>query len=253
VFILLGFDPRRLLSTLLYSSRYVREFFLIRRTLLASGLSERTVVVSPRLSEYKSQSAKPTRHYFVQDNFVADLVAVKSPKSVLDIGSRTDGYVSQLRHITTVTVADIREPNYTLKNVTHVTCDITDPESVADLFSRHDFALITCLHTIEHIGLGRYGDQISIHGDETALKNIFLNMQDNSEFILSVPYSNFPRIEFNAQRVYDLGWIKTVLPSEARLVHCWLFDDDDKMIPPNTDHEPVEFGFMILLLRKEVK
>ncbi len=251
VLILVGFDPRRFINTLLYFPRFLIEYFRFKKSANLLHLQKWKFRFNPRLNEYKSKSAKPTKHYFVQDNLVADLIAKKTPATLLDIGSRVDGYITQVRHVTKVIVADLREPNYVLNNVEHVICDITDPVSVSHLFDRKRFPVITCLHTIEHIGLGRYGDAIDILGDAKALKNIFCNMLENSEMVLSVPFSDAPRIEFNAHRVYDLKCLREILPLEAREIRHWFINDEDEIVNSFEDRGHINFGVVIMLLQKK--
>ncbi len=58
------------------------------------------------------------------------------------------------------------------------------------------------MHTVEHIGLGRYGDPVDVNGDKTAMKELARVLAVNGTLLFVVPIGN-PRIEFNAHRVYD--------------------------------------------------
>ena len=72
--------------------------------------------------------------------------------------------------------------------------------------------------SIEHSGLGRYGDPLSAYGDVDAVKQVHCLLKPNSLFFLGLPASGDGSsfIEFNAHRVYgtkrlDLlfkGWNK---------------------------------------------
>jgi SAM-dependent methyltransferase len=61
---------------------------------------------------------------------------------------------------------------------------------------------ISCLHTIEHVGLGRYGDKLDPAGDLKALAELRRVVQPGGHLILVVPVGK-QKIEFNAHRIYN--------------------------------------------------
>ena len=61
---------------------------------------------------------------------------------------------------------------------------------------------VSCLHTIEHFGLGRYGDGFNLQGWKAGLENILGLVEYSGFFYLSTPIGR-RRIEFNAHRVFD--------------------------------------------------
>jgi hypothetical protein len=61
---------------------------------------------------------------------------------------------------------------------------------------------ISCMHTIEHIGLGRYGDRINPNGDITAINELIRVTAVGGSILLVVPIGK-PKIEFNAHRIYS--------------------------------------------------
>ena len=61
---------------------------------------------------------------------------------------------------------------------------------------------LSCLHALEHFGLGRYGDPIDPLGSERGLKNMASLLKEGGIFYLSVPIG-IERVEFNANRVFD--------------------------------------------------
>ncbi len=61
---------------------------------------------------------------------------------------------------------------------------------------------ISCMHTIEHIGLGRYGDEMDAEGDLKAIKELKRVTADGGNLIIVVPVG-IPKIEFNAHRIYS--------------------------------------------------
>ncbi len=61
---------------------------------------------------------------------------------------------------------------------------------------------ISCLHTIEHVGLGRYGDPLDPSGDLKALAELKRVVRPGGSLVLVVPVGK-QRIEFNAHRIYN--------------------------------------------------
>jgi SAM-dependent methyltransferase len=60
---------------------------------------------------------------------------------------------------------------------------------------------LSCMHTVEHVGLGRYGDPIDATGDLKAMKELARVLAPGGTLLFVVPVG-IPRIEFNAHRVY---------------------------------------------------
>ncbi len=66
---------------------------------------------------------------------------------------------------------------------------------------------ISCMHTIEHIGLGRYGDPIDPEGDLKAIKELVRVLKPGGSLIFVTPIGSVARIEFNAHRIYTYDLI----------------------------------------------
>ena len=78
--------------------------------------------------------------------------------------------------------------------------------SFADLnklpFDDHSQPSISCMHTIEHIGLGRYGDPLDPQGDLKAIEELKRVVKQGGDLLFVTPVGK-PRIEFNGQRIYS--------------------------------------------------
>ena len=61
---------------------------------------------------------------------------------------------------------------------------------------------LSCLHALEHFGLGRYGDPVDPYGYKTGLANMSKIIRRGGVFYLSVPVGK-ERVEFNAHRIFD--------------------------------------------------
>ena len=84
---------------------------------------------------------------------------------------------------------------------------------------------LSCLHTIEHFGLGRYGDTINPNGHIEGFKNILKLLKKNGYFYFSVPVSKLDRVYFNSERTFQplrvLEWSK-----DLQLIKFDLIDED---------------------------
>ena len=57
------------------------------------------------------------------------------------------------------------------------------------------------MHTLEHIGLGRYGDKLDPEGWSKALASLAQLLQPQGSLLLSVPIG-IQRVQFNAHRIF---------------------------------------------------
>lgn len=64
---------------------------------------------------------------------------------------------------------------------------------------------ISCLHAIEHIGLGRYGNPVNTIGPYVALKNLSSRLSSSGTFCLSYPFGKESRITYNAHHIISLA------------------------------------------------
>lgn len=85
---------------------------------------------------------------------------------------------------------------------------------------------LSCMHVIEHVGLGRYGDPIDSDGDVKALRELQRVLAPGGNLLVVVPVGR-PRIMFNAHRVYGYSDLIELL-DELTLVEFSLIPDDEK-------------------------
>ena len=72
--------------------------------------------------------------------------------------------------------------------------------SLSNLINSYDS--LSCLHTIEHFGLGRYGDPINPNGYIDGIKNMTTILKKGGKFYLSTPIGK-ECVEFNANRIFN--------------------------------------------------
>ena len=153
----------------------------------------------PILIERFFECGTMSGHYFHQDLLVAKKIFNNNPELHVDIGSRTDGFVAYLAVFRKVEVFDIRDQSSNVDNIVFKKADLMQlPKNMIDYCDS-----ISDLHSIEHFGLGRYGDDIDYNGYLKAIENIYSMLKRNGKFYFSVPIGS-QRIEFNAHRVFGI-------------------------------------------------
>jgi hypothetical protein len=95
-------------------------------------------------------------------------------------------------------------------------------------FPDNTFASVSCMHTVEHIGLGRYGDKLDPQGDIKAINELQRVTRQNGDILFVTPVGE-QRIEFNGQRVYGYQLILQLF-GECRLEEFSLIPDKGGII-----------------------
>ena len=90
-------------------------------------------------------------------------------------------------------------------------------------FADGSVSSLSCLHVIEHIGLGRYGDPIDPSGCFAGLRELERVLARRGRLYLSTPVGR-ERVCFNAHRVFATRTILNALPG-LKVVRFGLVDD----------------------------
>jgi len=139
-------------------------------------------------------------HYVYHPAWAARIVKKINPKKHIDISS-TLHFCSILSAFIAVDFYDFRTAPLNLDNLNSLKGDLMNLD-----LGDNSIESISCMHTIEHIGLGRYGDTIDPDGDLKALQELKRVCAINGNLLIVVPVG-VPKIAFNAHRIYDPGSI----------------------------------------------
>ena len=181
--------------------------------------------LKPCLHDRFESGGSMNSEYFWQDLVVAQSIFDNAPKRHVDIGSRIDGFVAHLATFRKIEVFDIRPIKITIPNINFKQANIMDSLSLSGYGSEYCDSL-SCLHAIEHFGLGRYGDPIDPEGYKTGLKNMLKLLSKNGIFYLSTPIG-VERVEFDANYIFDPRTIiKTVEENDLKIVSLRVIRDD---------------------------
>jgi SAM-dependent methyltransferase len=187
-----GIDPRKTVLSLRGLPRYVRDYSRFR-----SAYTGRLEMV-PCLHDWYEEGGSARTEYFWQDLLVARKVFEGKPEKHVDIGSRVDGFVAHVASFREIEMLDVRPITPKIPGVTFKRDDLMKPLDGMDDYCDS----LSCLHALEHFGLGRYGDPIDPKGFERGFANMARLLKKNGVFYLSVPIG-MDRVEFNANRVFD--------------------------------------------------
>lgn len=217
----------RVLGALLTSPRstlrMLSEERLLRRNLADSGQSDFVRGSSAYVRvDHDEPAGEIGGHYFWQDLVVAQEIFRRAPRRHIDVGSRLAGFVSHVASYRTIETIDLRPLTVTVPGVIFRQGDLLDLAHSEEL--RTDS--LSCLHTLEHIGLGRYGDRINANGWKEGLDACVTMLDDGGTLYVSVPCGFEQRVEFNSQRVFSVPYFSRAL-EESCLIEQFHFVDDD--------------------------
>lgn len=157
-----GLNLKQILFSLAGVLRYLKNYYTIKQQIKIKKL-DIELLKKPILTDWYSEARVTIRHYFNQDLYIARLIYNNNPKRHIDIGSRIDGFLTHVASFREIEVFDIREVKTKVKNIIFKCADLMNPKE--SLIEKIDS--ISCLHALEHFGLGRYGDPINIEGSVT--------------------------------------------------------------------------------------
>jgi hypothetical protein len=136
------------------------------------------------------------RHYVYHLAWAARKVREINPERHVDISSSL--------HFSTIVSAfipvdfyDYRPADIKLANLNTGSADLTKLH-----FADNSIKSLSCMHTIEHVGLGRYGDPIDPKGDIKSMNELIRVLAPGGDLIFVAPVGR-PKVMFNSSRVYS--------------------------------------------------
>jgi SAM-dependent methyltransferase len=164
--------------------------------------------------------------YFHQDLLTAQRIFENNPQTHIDVGSRVDGFVAHVASFRTIKVIDIRLLESTIKNISFIQHDFMAPLK-NELMESCDS--LSCLHALEHFGLGRYGDPINYDGHIVGLDNLYKMLKPEGKLYFSVPIGLPQRIEFHAHRIFSMEYLLGYFEGKYRIDNFSYVDDQGEL------------------------
>lgn len=149
------------------------------------------------IDESKSGAGSCNAYYW-QDLWAASKIIKRRPEVHYNIGSRIDGFIAHLQASGQQTVLiDIRKMDSNMPFVDFFQADATMLDNIED----DSIESISALCSLEHFGLGRYGDKIDPEACFKAMKSIQRVVKKGGYAYIAVPIGG-EHVEFNAHRVF---------------------------------------------------
>jgi len=191
-----GLDLRVLLRSLRRLPVYLRDWMVFRKGYVGN------MKFMPCLHDRYEEGGATKSEYFWQDLLVARAIYAAKPVKHVDIGSRVDGFVAHVASFREIEVFDVRPISTAVPGIMFHQVDLMN-SSLSTTAGRGGYCdSLSCLHAIEHFGLGRYGDQVNPQGYERGIANMAQLLEPGGKFYLSTPIGQ-ERVEFNANWVFD--------------------------------------------------
>ncbi len=156
------------------------------------------------IEELRDESMAHPMHYIDYEcEFGTEQIRKYGPNNILDIGSYRHWLIGIMAHYP-VTTMDVRKRTSYLKNESIITEDITNLRLPND-----SVEMVTTMHTIEHFGLGRYGDKFDLQADAKAVAQVIRTLKPGGLFMFSVPVTKGrPCLAFNSHRIYNMQMVR---------------------------------------------
>jgi len=165
-------------------------------------------------------------HYLYFPAWAARKLREISPAQHVDISS----YL----HFATIVSAfiptefyDFRPADLRLSSLQMGRCDLNRLQ-----FPDDSIPSLSCMHVVEHIGLGRYGDPLDPEGDLKAVRELTRVLAPGGTLLFVAPMGR-PRVQFNAHRIYSYRQVVDFFAS-LKILEFSLIPDDEAvtgMIP----------------------
>ncbi len=219
--VLFGVDTSKTIRALRGLPAYFADLRALKRQSVAAKTKFPFGRLFPCLDDRLAPGGSAKGHYFHQDLLVARRINHNRPEVHMDVGSRVDGFVAHVASFRPIVVLDIRPLTGNIPNVKFMQADLMN-EPGDQLINSCDS--LSCLHALEHFGLGRYGDKVKYDGHLLGLKNLYSVLKRGGKFYLSVPIGP-QRIEFNAHRVFAVDYLLECLTDKYHIDQFSYVDD----------------------------
>jgi SAM-dependent methyltransferase len=171
---------------------------LFRRFARMAGASDRfDVRWADRLPRMEDATTTTLfdRHYVYHVGWASRVLAETKPARHIDVGSSLY-FASVASAFIAMEFYDYRPPELELDGL-----EVGSADLLALPFQEGSLESVSCLHVLEHVGLGRYGEPLSPDADLQAAEELTRVLAPGGSLLIAVPVGR-PRIAFNAHRIY---------------------------------------------------
>jgi len=169
-------------------------------------------------------------HYTYHPVWAAQILAKINPQKHVDISSSLT-FCTMISPFINTEFYDYRPAELDIENLY---CGFADLIHLP--FESASIKSLSCMHVIEHIGLGRYGDAIDPDGDLKAIQELIRVLAYDGDLLFVVPMAEKPKLCFNAHRIYSWEMIMSYFDSLS-LKEFTLINDEGKFIKNATKND----------------
>ncbi len=144
-------------------------------------------------------------HYIYHPAWAARILAETRPSHHVDIASILT-FPTIVSAFIPVTYYDYRPAPLTLRNLQSLPGDLYRLP-----FADNSQESLSCMHTIEHVGMGRYGEPIDYDGDIKACRELSRTLKPGGNLLFVTPVGR-ARIAYNAHRIYSYEQVLSLFP-----------------------------------------
>lgn len=151
-------------------------------------------------------------HYVLHTSWAARVLAKTKPRVHVSFGDSLY-FVGIASGFTSITFCDIRKSGLPFRDIQEDSANLTSlpPSWTGTLES------VSCMHVLEHVGLGRYGDTLDARGDRKAAAELARVLAPGGQLLMVLPMEDPPRVCFNAHRLYSYLQVMELFPNLSLL------------------------------------
>lgn len=159
-------------------------------------------------------------HYTYHPAWAARILAQTRPSLHVDISSSLH-FCTMVSAFIPIKFYDYRPADLNLSGLESKRGDLMQLP-----FADDSVESLSCMHVIEHIGLGRYGDPLDLDGDLKAITELKRVLSKGGSLLFVTPVGK-PKIRFNAHRIYSYDQITSYFAG-LKVEQFALVDDNNK-------------------------
>jgi SAM-dependent methyltransferase len=175
--------------------------------------------ISPKLHDATADTGFD-RHYVFHTAWAARALRTLSPAVHHDIGSSL--YFSAIvSAFVPVRFFDYRPAELALSDFRQARADLLGLP-----FLDGSLETLSCMHVVEHVGLGRYGEPVDAEADLKAIEELKRVVAPGGSLLFVVPVAAEAHLVFNAHRVYSIPMVLNAFTDRFALRELALIPDD---------------------------
>lgn len=199
----------------------LKDFFLFKKLSKESNLQEPSFADYYPCAHDRTGATIFDRHYVYHLAWAARKLKEINPLKHIDVSSSVH-FSTIVSAFIPVTFYDYRPLDVRLSQFDSLRADLNKLP-----FETSSLSSVSCMHVIEHIGLGRYGDTLDAVGDRKAISELQRVTMQGGGILFVVPVGK-PKVEFNAHRIYSYEQIIDLF-TECTLKEFSLIPDNGYM------------------------